>query len=69
MLNERLANTALFCGNDIDSILECTAVELADYMEGQERDFLTANEIGRIFLENVEFHLSSSVKDMRKMRG
>lgn len=69
MLNERLANTALFCGDDIDSILDCTATELEGYMGVRELELITANEIGRIFLGVVEFHLASAVSDMRKMRS
>lgn len=68
MLNERIANTPLLCGDDIEDILQCAGIELSDYMSNNDRDLVTANEIGRIFLEKVESHISWAVEAMRQIR-
>ena len=69
MLTIRLTNTPLFCVHDIDEIIEETVSDLSELSSDSETGLLTANELGRIFLSNVENHLAESVNAMRELRG
>lgn len=69
MLNVRLANTPLFCTDDISAIIESLSFQVSAIMSETGNGVLSANQLGTAFFEQVESYLQSAVDDMQEMRS
>jgi hypothetical protein len=66
MLNQKIADTPLFCGCDVDNIISFSQLSISTFMEKNDKNILSANEIGSIILENIELNIIWKLNKCRK---